>query len=353
MRFRDFMRLLWKNRFRVHPLRWPMALITSSVSLFNSAMAGLQFLFYERDIARTEVDPPPVFIIGHWRSGTTHLHELLIRDDRFAFPTTFECFAPYHFLITGKFLPQMLWFLMPPKRPMDNMAAGFDRPQEDEFALVGMGAPSMYFRMAFPGHAAPHMDTLDLDGISDEDCRRLKESLQWFLKAQSYLKKGRLVLKSPPHTGRVGMLAEMFPGAKFIHIVRNPYAIFPSMKHTWAAMDLVQGFQMPAHDKLNIDEFILSAFERMYRGFDRQRHQLDPSQLYEVRYEDLVLDPMGQVQAMYESLDLGDFEYMRPRLAKYVATQREYKPNRLQLEPEIEDAIRRRWAGYIERYGYE
>ena len=29
---------------------------------------------------KSKIDQPPVFIIGHWRSGTTMLHELMIQD---------------------------------------------------------------------------------------------------------------------------------------------------------------------------------------------------------------------------------------------------------------------------------
>ena len=82
--------------------------------------------------------------------GTTLLHELLIRDPRHAFPTTYECLVPHHFLMTESWLPKLLWWMMPSRRPMDNMPAGWDRPQEDEFALCLLGQPSPYERIAFP-----------------------------------------------------------------------------------------------------------------------------------------------------------------------------------------------------------
>ena len=45
-------------------------------------------------------------IIGHWRSGTTMLHELLILDPRHTFPNTYQCFEPLHFLWTEWFVPR-------------------------------------------------------------------------------------------------------------------------------------------------------------------------------------------------------------------------------------------------------
>ena len=82
---------------------------------------------------------PPIFILGHWRTGTTLLHEFMIRDERFGYPTTYECMDPNHFLLTEGLFTRWLNFLVPTHRPMDNMKAGFDRPQEDEFALCMLG----------------------------------------------------------------------------------------------------------------------------------------------------------------------------------------------------------------------
>ncbi len=39
---------------------------------------------------------------------------------------------------------------------MDNMAAGWNRPQEDEFAVLALGAPTPYSRMAFPNDPAEY-----------------------------------------------------------------------------------------------------------------------------------------------------------------------------------------------------
>src|SRR4029077_5609932 len=85
-----------------------------------------------------------IFIIGHWRTGTTLLYELLTLDQRFIAPTPMECFAPAVCLGFGRVL-RWLSFMLPANRPMDNMPVGWDRPQEDEFALMnlGLGSPAL------------------------------------------------------------------------------------------------------------------------------------------------------------------------------------------------------------------
>src|SRR5262245_36480008 len=82
MAFGDWFRLLKRNRFRIHPLRWGLTFTVTCVSIFNSVMRVLQKLTHDRALAQTGTEPGPVFILGHWRSGTTLLHELMSLDDQ-------------------------------------------------------------------------------------------------------------------------------------------------------------------------------------------------------------------------------------------------------------------------------
>jgi len=350
MRVRDFVRLLKRNRFRVHPYRYGMVFTVSLSACCNSVLARLQQLLRGRAIDATEIVEPPIFIVGHWRSGTTLMHELLSRDPRLAFPSTYECCAPHHFAISGRILPKLLWFMAPKQRPMDNMAAGFSHPQEDEFALCALGAPTPYLRIAFPNHPAVWMEMLDMRQAAPDDVKAFEDALLWFVKALTYCKQKRLILKSPPHTGRVAMLSRLFPGAKFVHMVRDPCALFPSTRRTWEALDYTQGFQIPRSDYL--DEFVFECLERMYTGFHEQRGALDEGSICDVRYEDLARDPVGEVETVYRKLNLGEFEAVRPALVQYTKQQKDYRPNRHQLSAEKAALIRDRWHGYCNQYGY-
>jgi hypothetical protein len=345
-----WMRLIGPRILHIHPLRVPMACIVTGCTVLNSMLHFTQQVLYGRAVANTPLDKPPVFILGHWRSGTTFLHELLVRDERFAYPTTYECFAPNHFLLTGRLFPPLLGILLPAKRPTDNMAVSFDHPQEDEFALVAMGSPTPMRRLAFPNDPPFDTELINMEGVAEEDLARWKEAIQQFVRLQTYKKQKPVVLKSPPHTGRIGYLAELFPGAKFIHITRDPFSVFPSTRRLWQALEEVQGLQLARYE--NLDEFVFSAFEKMYDGFERQRLQIKDTQIYDVRYEDLVQDPVGQVQNIYEQLDLGDFEPVREKIEAYVGERKGYKTTPHDLEPAIRDEIRRRWGAYIEKYGY-
>src|SRR4029079_7278292 len=99
----------------------------------NSFASVFDRLVFGHRVRSNKLKETPLFVLGHWRSGTTLLHELLILDPRHTYPTTFECFAPNHFIWTEWFLAPLTRWLLPKKRPMDNMTAGWDLPQEDEF----------------------------------------------------------------------------------------------------------------------------------------------------------------------------------------------------------------------------
>lgn len=342
-------RLLLSGRFAVHRSRWHVAALVSGVSLFNSALGLLQRMVYGRQVAATPIAEAPVFLLGHWRTGTTLLHELLGRDPRHSFPTTYECFAPHHFLLTRSWLPRFL--ARPgPNRPMDRMAAGYDHPQEDEVALCLLGQPSPYRRIAFPNRPTAGAG-LDLDGLSPRALRSWKDTYLHLIRALTLAHGGRrLILKSPPHTCRVGTLLELFPDARFVHVVRDPYDVYPSTLHLWRVLYGLWGLQRPTWEGLS--EQVLDTFPRVYDRLEEGNRLVPAGRFFEVRYEDLVRDPVAQVEAVYRAVDLGDFAPARPHVEAYAAGMKEYEVNRYLLTPDERRAITRRWEKVIVRYGY-
>ncbi len=349
--FTGWFRLLVLNGFRVGWQYWHHVPAITAMSIFNSLYRKGQWFRFGRRIKPIAEDQQPIFIIGHWRSGTTLLHELLVLDPRHTFPTTYDCFAPNHFLATQWFVLRFMRFLLPSRRPMDNMAAGWDRPQEDEFALCNLGTPSPYLTMAFPNH--PPQWTRSISRSRDSRRRRSsrwKRTFLRFLCEVSYFNRKRIVLKSPPHTCRIKVLLELFPQARFVHIVRDPFVIFPSTVNLWKKLYKQTALQRPTF--VGLEDQVFDTFERMYDRFEAERHLIGPRQLCELRYEDLVRDPIACMQAVYEKLDLGEFETLLPALREYVAGMSGYETNRYELAPELRDRIARRWATFIRKYGY-
>ena len=206
-------RLLLRNRFAVSPLRIAMAVLICGLSFINFLLWLIQIALYwaGRSTARRSRHDP-IFVIGHWRSGTTLLHELLVLDPRHTFADTYACFAPNHFLVSGWWMKPCLKMLLPSRRPMDNMAAGWDHPQEDEFALCNMGVPSPYLTIIFPNRPPQCQEYLDFRGVSAAGLERWKRALLWFLKCVTLRNPKRIVLKSPaahlPHPRVAGDVSQ-------------------------------------------------------------------------------------------------------------------------------------------------
>lgn len=349
MRFGDWFSLLKENGFRVHPTRWGLAATVTSATAFNSTAGLLDRVINKQRLQRMQLVGDPVFIVGHWRSGTTYVHELMSCDQRFATPTTYQCFAANHFLITEQWIPKLAWFIMPSRRPMDNVKVGWNAPQEDEFALCAMGVRSPYLRIAFPETGSTHQDWLDLKQLSDKQISEWKEGLDLFLRRVTLSSAKRLILKSPTHTARIGLLREMYPTAKFIHIVRNPHSIYPSTLKLWSTLDEAQGMQLRKHE---IEDLIVGSFKRMYGAFERDRASIPDSDIIDLRYEDITADPIGEIERAYTSLSLGDFEAVRPSLEKMTASKKDYRTNTYSPSEEQRAFVESNFADYIERYGY-
>ncbi|NIR49106.1 sulfotransferase [candidate division KSB1 bacterium] len=343
-------RSLTKNRFRMHLPGWYFAFFISLLSLNNTALRKLQDLLFDRRIRRLQLTSPPIFIIGHWRTGTTLLHELLTLDSQFTYPNTYQCFAPNHFLLTERLNKRWLSFFLPQQRPMDNMAVGLDRPQEDEFALCIMGLPSPYERMLFPNGDAWKPAYLSLDGFSTSTIEQWKTTFVRFLKHITYRNPGQIVLKSPPHTCRIKLLTQLFPEAKFVHIVRNPYRVIPSMLHMLRSLLSAYALQKP--NFADLEEQVFNTFDYLYSKLEDGRTLLKPGQLHQLRYEDLIRDPLGEMEAVYRHLKLHGFEQALPALQAYVQRQADYKTNRYRPPAELQDRISERCAPVIKKYGY-
>lgn len=347
--FSAWSRLLIRNRFAVHWSRWHYAVLYTFVSVINSILGLLQKLVFGKRVAETAIADPPIFIIGHWRTGTTLLHELLVLDDRYVGPTGYQCIAPQHFLLTERLAP-LTGFMVSKHRAMDNMDSSLHHPQEDEFLWIMQGQPSPYLTLAFPNRPPQNERYLDLEQLTPQELEAWKRPLFRFVQQLYFRRRKTVVLKNPNHSFRIKALLEVFPDAKFIHIMRDPYVVYPSSIHLLKSLSRVHSLQRPTFEGL--DERVLSTYVDLYRKVDEGRELVDPSRFCELRYEDLISDPEGQLRRLYEHLDLGGFEQYLPRLREYLADHVDYRTNSYDLTAEQRAMIDEKWGDVIDRYGY-
>ena len=319
------------------------------LAVFNSIYGGCETLFNGRDIGSVAIEQPPLFVIGHWRSGTTHLHNLLSCDENLACPTAYQALFPHHFIFSQ--VGGVLFnFLAPPKRPMDNVAFSSDTPHEEEFALAAACGVSPYMRVLFPRSGDPGYSELNPDLIPPEALQSWKDSLVLFVKKLTLSEGGRVALKSPPHLGRVRTLLEVFPDAQFIHILRDPYTVYPSTHKLWR--DTFRRCHLQVPDPELVDEIILSWYAELFSLFERDRPFIPKGALHEMKFEDLERAPLETLESAYESLGLSGFVSFRHRVSAYLSSISDYRKNEFSLEEASRQKVAHRWRDTFERYGY-
>jgi hypothetical protein len=214
-----------------------------------------------------------------------------------------------------------------------------------------LGQPSPYLTIAFPNHLPQDQEAFDPERLKPRDRAAWKQALVGFLKRLSYRDPRRLVLKSPTHTSRIPTLLELFPDAQFIHIVRDPFVVFPSTVNLWKTLYETHGLQKP--NFRHLEEQVFSTFSYLYDRLESTRGLIPPGNFHELRYEDLIADPIGKMRQVYDALNLGGFERVRPRLEQFWSEQSSYQTNRYaNLSDELRAKINVRWAAVIDRYDY-
>lgn len=347
---RQWRKLLRAVHFDVDSPYRLRAVSTTAWSIVNSVYGWLENKLYGSKVATVHVEPP-IIILGHWRTGTTHLHNLMALDSRFAFPNTYQVTYPSTFLCTEVTSTKLGAFFLPPTRPMDNVRVSFQAPNEDEFAICGTTLYSPYVGLMFPRRQADYDPFLTFRGVPEDIIAQWKAALMLFVKKLTW-KHGRpLILKSPSHTCRIKLLLDLFPNARFVHIHRNPYDVFQSTCHWLRTAAPWWNLQRPDFDGL--EERILRTYRQMYEVFFEEQPLIPAGHFHEIGFEDLEAEPVAEVRKLYNALSLPAFEEVEPALRQYLGSLSEYKKNTLP-EPSspLRERIAREWRRCFVEWGY-
>lgn len=347
-----WLRLLREVDFDVDAIYAHRLAFISLMSLNNSLWAALEGLLYDKKIEAVKSIHPPLFVLGHWRSGTTHLHNLLCQDvDQFAYPNTYQAVNPYTFLTTENLNTKLFGWLLPPTRPMDNMALSFKEPQEDELGLSMISLRSPYLGITFPRLESRFADYLTFERAEPEARAAFKEALLWFIRKLTLKYDKPIVIKSPSHTGRVKLLLELFPDARFIHIHRHPYEVFLSSQRYHDTAVWYTYLQRP--DRSRVDDEILRRYVDLYDGYFAGVNEIPAGQFHEIRFDDLERQPLEEMRKSYAALALPGFERAEPNLKRYIDSLQGYQKN---SHPQLPEALRQRvaneWGRSFDRWGY-
>lgn len=266
--------------------------------------------------------PDPIFIVGPWRSGTTVMHELLTAASGYPTPRTWQCMDPCAFRLTGASAKKDAAL----NRPMDGLPIHRDSPQEDEFALLGMGHDSAYRAFWMPHRLPALMHTLDAAyWLGDSAWMADWED---FLRATS--RQGAeadlpLILKSPNHSFRLPALLRRFPKARVIWMARKPADVFHSNRKMWSQMCASYGLSQMA--MADLDRFLAEAFGQAAQTLAWCAETLPAQQWAMVDSQHLLDRPAATVTALWARLQFGTAMHT-PALDQAISRTREGRVDR-------------------------
>lgn len=348
----NWWKLLAQNNFKIHPNYWIKALIVTIKSFRNSSRVKTENRIYDEAIGQTEIKQDPVFILGHWRSGTTLLQNLMLLDKQFAFPTVYQCNYPFTFLSIEPIITKLYQDKDSIARPMDDVKVSPMSPGEEEFALAALTLHSPLVAWAFPDREEYYDRYLTFQDVATDEVEQWKSAFLFYIKKLTYRYERQLLLKSPPNTARVKLLLELFPNAKFIHIHRNPYIVFQSTQRLYKKALANALMQRPKSH--NLAQGIIKRYVMMYNAYFEERKLIPANNFMEIKFEELERDKIGQVEKIYNQLNINGFETLLPSLKEYVASISDYKKNK---HPVIEDSLRaqiaKSWHQSFEEWEYE
>lgn len=294
----------------------------------------------------------PLFIIGHWRSGTTFVHNVLSRDPQFGYCTTYQTVFPHMMLYGSSFFKPLAALCMPKTRPTDNLELTVEQPQEEEFALTNMTPAAYYHFWSLPQQAELYRDKyLFLDSCTAEEraefCHSVQKMMQIALHCQN---KSRFLSKNPPHTARIALLHRMFPDAKFIYLVRNPYTVFESTVKFFNST--IAPLTLQKIDNVALEEHILQTYSAMISRYNTDKRLIPAQNLFEVRFEDFEVAPLAKTEEIYRTLNLGDFNSVKTRMAEYLNAQKRHQKNRYSYSPHTISMVNRYCSATLTEWDY-
>ena len=317
------------------------------------ACAALRVPFTLAEAAAHPVLPapaPPVFIVGHPRSGTTHLHNLMAASGAFATVPPVLAGMPWEGRGLGRIMRPFVNMYLPETRLIDQVRLGPDAPTEDEVALANMCALSYFHAFYFPADLArTYARGLLFEGATDAEVAGRERALRRYVRTMARRGRGPLLLKNPAYTAQVGWLGRLFPEARVIHIHRDPFEVFASARRS--VRTVLRELALQAWDDAAVDEAILAAYPPMIARLRRDARAMREDRFAQVSFEALLADPTGELAAIWAVLDLPDPPRSLAAIERYLATLDGYRQGGHALGPAQRRAVERRWVPAYQSLG--
>jgi len=313
---------------------------------------------FSSNIRKHELNQDPIFIIGHWRSGTSFLQYLLGQDPQFGFMNKFQVIFPDLFLRSESYLKELVNQLpdsISLARDAKKMSVNLDldSPSEIEIALTTMISPtSLHWGHIFPEDSGYYFDKyLFLDTATESEITKWKKDYSYLIKKVSLKNDGRqLLIKSPGNTSRIKELLKLYPNAKFIFLYRNPYDVFYSSKKLWNT--LLDNLSLQEFSERKMENEIIRIYEKLMTAYLKQRSEVPKGQLIEIRFEEFISDPLPELRNIYTTLGINGFKRAKPGIKEFLNKKTEGKSSNYAYENRIIRLLNQKWQFAFEEWNY-
>ena len=235
---------------------------------------------------------------------------------------------------------------------MDSVQLTAFSPQEEEFALACMTRYSPYWFGCFPRLFAEHEKYIYPDRMEPRERAAWSRQFVHFLRKVTFWSRKSPLLKSPYNTARVAAPArDVSTGEVRPHRAASPCDLsleHAPAEHGWAV------FQVQDADGTNS---FATHFLENYRGqeeaYYRDTAKLPEDDVAELRFEDLEIDPVGEVRRLYAELNLEFTPQFEKRLNNYLASIAGYRKNKFKVLPiQQQQEIDAVMGDFSARWGY-
>lgn len=332
----------------------PQALSIATASFLTIPLKIFENVKFSQKIADTQLEFPPIFIIGHPRSGTTYFQYLMSLDPNLGYLENWQAMRGSEIFLSNQELAKR-WAdsNYPRKRISDGVMMFANSPAEEEYPLANACPYSFYTWFYFPKNMRKIFQNFVLfEGVDQQIISEWKRAYTKMLKRITLSANGkRLILKNPINTARVKILLSMFPNAKFIHIYRNPYSIYASTNRLYKKLVRVLGLQ--TINEAELEENIIFIYKQMMEKFLVDKSSIPPENLIEIKYEDFIGNEIQYFKQIYEQFKLPEFEQAEAEFKKYIKSQANYETNKYTLDEETIKKITEEWRFTIEKWQYD
>ena len=348
----NFFRVLWDNKFRIHVKYIPRFLYAIVVSAITSPLKITQKIRFHKKIKSTEIKEDPIFIIGHYRTGTTYLMTLMAHDKSKGYVSNIEGYTPLFYLAFPKFTRWLIESSLPDVRPMDNVVMGADEPTEEEYTIGTFTPYGYYTGFIFPRNFDLYSKFLTFEGMPKHR-EKWKKAYQYMVQFLTLGHGGKqLFLKNPTTSYRIPDILEMYPNAKFIHTYRNPYEVYSSTLKFFDEVFAIYTLQTWDAEKMKQD--ILQNYKLLYEKLDEDLHVIPKENIYHSKYEDFIKDPVNSLKDIYQKLNISGWDDHKQNIIAYAESQlKEYKPNVHVTDDDVIRRVNEHWNKMRRDYGYE